>query len=161
MTKQQNRPIAMLAADVRPLSETTDYPEPFAARVRGRIKAQLGESFGLRNFGVNLTRLKPGAQSALRHEHMKQDEFIYILEGEPTLITNAGETKLGPGMCAGFKAANGDAHHLVNRSPSDVVYLEIGDRSEGEETFYPDDDIHHSTGADGEALYTRKDGTPF
>jgi uncharacterized cupin superfamily protein len=75
-------------------------------------------------------------------------------------MSNAGETKLRPGMCAGFKAANGDAHHLVNRSRSDVVYLEIGDRNVGEEIFYPDDDIHHTTRAGGEAVLTRKDGTP-
>ena len=79
----------------------------------GRGKRALGELFGLTNFGVNLTRLAPGGQSALRHAHGKQDEFVYILEGEPTLVTNAGETPLKPGMCAGFKAGTGDAHHHV------------------------------------------------
>jgi uncharacterized cupin superfamily protein len=105
--------------------------------------------------------LKPGSESALRHAHLKQDEFVYILEGEPVLITNDGETKLKPGMCAGFKAATGDAHHLVNRGSRDVVYLEIGDRTEGEEVVYPDDDLLLTIGPGGKYRSTRKDGTPF
>ena len=87
-----------------------------------REKRPLGDLFGLTNFGVNLTRLAPGGESALRHAHSRQDEFIYVLEGKPTLITDAGETPLEPGMCAGFKADTGDAHHLVNRTRSDVVH---------------------------------------
>jgi uncharacterized cupin superfamily protein len=89
--------------------------------MKGREKRALGDIFGLSNFGVNLTRLAPGAQSALRHAHTKQDELIYVLQGHPTLVTDAGETVLEPGMCAGFKAGSGDAHHLVNRSAADVV----------------------------------------
>jgi uncharacterized cupin superfamily protein len=154
-------PVAAIAAEIPPRPKKTVYPDVFAARVDGRIKAQLGDFFGLRNFGVNLTRLKPGAESALRHAHMKQDEFVYILEGEPLLITDAGETRLKPGMCAGFPAATGDAHHLVNRGPIDVVYLEIGDRTSGEEVVYPDDDMLLNIGPDGKYRSTRKDGTPF
>src|SRR5258707_13826419 len=120
---------ALVAADVAPRKTRSNYPEKFAARVGGRVKRPLGDAFGLTIFGVNLTTLPPGAMSALRHAHTRQDEFVYILEGTPTLITDAGETMLKPGMCAGFKAASGDAHHLVNRSESDVVYLEIGDRT--------------------------------
>lgn len=157
----QKAPVALTAAEIPPRPKKTIYPEEFAARVDGRIKTQLGDVFGLRNFGVNLTRLKPGAESALRHAHMKQDEFVYVLEGEPVLITNAKEMKLKPGMCAGFRAATGDAHHLVNRGPADVVYLEIGDRTPGEEVVYPDDDLLLTIGPDGKYRPTRKDGTPF
>jgi uncharacterized cupin superfamily protein len=137
------------------------YPEPFASMMAGRDKQPLGEPFGLTNFGVNLTRLRPGGTSALRHAHSRQDEFVYILEGTPTLITNRGETDLAPGMCAGFKAASGDAHHLVNRGTEDVVYLEIGDRSPGDAVEYPDDDIEAVLGADGKWRFRHKDGTPY
>jgi uncharacterized cupin superfamily protein len=92
---------ASVAARVRPSS----YPEPFAGRMRGREKRPLGDVFGLKNFGVNLTRLAPGAQSALKHRHSRQDEFVFILEGEPTLVLDDDETVLRPGMCAGFPAA--------------------------------------------------------
>jgi uncharacterized cupin superfamily protein len=115
----------------------------------------------LTNFGVNLTRLPPGAISALRHAHTRQDELVYILEGEPVLITNAGETKLRPGMVAGFRAGTGDAHHLVNRGKSDVVFIEVGDRSAGDEVAYPDDDLAATLGPDGKYRYRHKDGTPY
>jgi uncharacterized cupin superfamily protein len=127
----------------------------------GREKRPLGDLFGLTHFGVNLTRLAPGAASALRHAHTRQDEFVYILEGEPTLVTDAGETVLRPGMCAGFKAGSGDAHCLVNRSERDVVYLEIGDRSDGDAVTYPDDDLAAVLGPDGKWRFVHKDGTPY
>jgi uncharacterized cupin superfamily protein len=129
--------------------------------MKGRMKYPLGDLFGLKNFGVNLTRLEPGGLSALRHAHTKQDEFIYILEGRPTLITNSGETALEPGMCAGFPCATGDAHHLVNRTSAEVVYLEIGDRLPGDSASYPDDDIAAQLLEDGSYRFTRKDGTPY
>jgi len=159
MSKQP--PIAVLAADVAPRAKPSNYPEPFASRVQGRVKRALGDVFGLRNFGVNLTRLAPGAISALRHAHTVQDELIYVLEGHPTLVTDAGESQLAPGMCAGFRAGTGDAHHLQNRTASDVVYLEVGDRSPGDGASYPDDDIAAVLGADGKWLFTRKDGTAY
>ncbi len=127
----------------------------------GREKHPLGDLFGLANFGVNLTRLAPGAVSASRHAHSHQDEFVYVIEGHPTLVTDAGETQLAPGMCAGFKAGSGDAHHLVNRTKRDVLYLEVGDRTAGDAVIYPDDDIQAALGADGKWRFTRKDGTPF
>jgi len=127
----------------------------------GREKRVLGDIFGLTNFGVNLTRLAPGGQSALRHAHGKQDEFVYILEGEATLVTDSGETLLKAGMCAGFKAATGDAHHLLNSGSRDVVFLEVGDRSAGDSVSYPDDDVMAVYGPDGKWQYTRKDGTPY
>ena len=113
------------------------------------------------NFGVNLTRLAPGGQSALRHAHGRQEEFVYILEGEAVLITDAGETVLKTGMCAGFKAGTGDAHHLVNRTKQDVVFLEVGDRSAGDSVTYPDDDVLAVYSADGKWKYSHKDGTPY
>jgi uncharacterized cupin superfamily protein len=132
-----------------------------AKMVEGRSKHPLGDLFGLKNFGVNLTRLAPGAFSALRHAHAKQDEFVYLLEGEVVLITDAGETVLKAGMCAGFKAGTGDAHHLHNRSKKDVLFLEVGDRSAGDSVSYPDNDVVALFGADGKWKYTRKDGTPY
>jgi uncharacterized cupin superfamily protein len=153
-------PIALAATEV-PARTTSVYPEPFASRVAGREKRALGDAFGLTNFGVNLTRLAPGAMSALRHAHSRQDELVYVLQGRPTLITDAGETLLAPGMCAGFKAGGGDAHHLVNRSEADVVYLEIGDRSAGDMVEYADDDLRGVLDADGRRRFTRKDGTPY
>ena len=160
MSKTHRAP-AVRAADAAPRTRPTNYPEPFASGMRGREKRPLGDPFGLTNFGVNLTRLAPGAISALRHAHSKQDEFIYVLEGEPTLITDVGATPLSPGMCAGFKAGNGDGHHLVNRTSHDVVYLEIGDRTPGDEGIYPDDDLKAVLGADGGWHFCHKDGTPY
>ena len=117
--------------------------------------------FGLTNFGVNLTRLAPGAMSALRHAHVLQDEFIYVLSGRPTLITDRGDTELAPGVCAGFKAGTGEAHHLVNRTGEDVVYLEVGDRTAGDAVTYPDDDLKAILGDDGKWSFAHKDGTPY
>jgi len=153
-------PVAVVAADVRPRAKKTNYPEPFASRMAGREKRALGDLFGLANFGVNLTRLAPGGSSALRHVHSKQDEFVYILQGNPILVTNAGETALAPGLCAGFKAGNGDAHQLVNRGSEDVVFLEIGDRGAGDSATYPDDDIQAVAVAGG-WQFSHKDGTPY
>lgn len=154
-------PVSAAAAEAPPRAKATGYPPEMAVKVAGRLKRPLGDVFGLSNFGVNLTRLAPGAYSALRHAHAKQDEFVYILEGEPTLVTDAGETPLKPGMCAGFKAGTGDAHHLVNRTIKDVVILEVGDRSAGDSVSYPDDDVVAVFGSDGKWKYSRKDGTPY
>jgi uncharacterized cupin superfamily protein len=123
----------------------------------GRQKHPLGDLFGLKNFGVNLTKLRPGGESALLHRHSQQDEFIYILEGEPTLVTDVQEAQLRPGMCAGFPA-QGVAHQLVNRTQTDVVYLEIGDRSVGDEGAYPHDDLKAVMDAKGQWTFTHKDG---
>src|SRR4051794_15788191 len=138
---KSDRPIAVVALEAAPRTKPSNYPEPFASRMAGRLKRPLGDLFGLTNFGVNLTPLAPGAVSALRHSHSRQDEFIYVVEGRPTLRTNAGRTVLEAGMCAGFKAGTGDAHHLINETQDDVVYLEIGDRTPGDAGSYPDDDI--------------------
>jgi len=158
---EAQKPAAIEAAAVPPTRASRGYPEPFAARVAGRERRALGDAFGLTNFGVNLTRLPPGGMSALRHTHMRGDEFLYILQGEPVLVTNAGETPLRPGMCAGFKAGSGDAHHLINRSDRDVLYLEIGDRNPGDTVIYPDDDIGRALTPNGERAFVRRDGTPY
>ena len=114
----------------------------------------------LANFGVNLTRLAPDAVSALRHAHTKQDEFVYILQGRPTLHTDNGRIQLAPGMCAGFKAGTGNGHHLINETTEEVVYLEVGDRTPGDEGSYPDDDLKASV-VEGKWSFVHKDGTPY
>ena len=155
------KPIAIRAAEAAPKAKQTNYPEPFASRMSARLKRPLGDVFGLTNFGVNLTRLAPGGSSALRHTHTRQDEFIYVLSGHPVLKTDAGEVPLSPGMCAGFKAGNGDAHQLLNPTSEEVIFLEVGDRSAGDEVVYPDDDIQAAFGADGAFTFRRKDGTAY
>src|SRR6185312_10655229 len=116
-------PPAVRAADAPPRARASGYPAHFLARIAGREKRPLGDLFGLSIFGVNFTRLSPGAWSALHHRHTRSDEFIYVLEGKPTLVTDGAETELAPGMCAGF-SAGGAAHHLENRTAADVVILE-------------------------------------
>jgi len=157
----QGRPQAGVAADAKPRERASNYPEPFGSRMQGRVKRPLGDLFGLTNFGVNLTSLAPGAVSSLRHAHSHQDELVYILEGEPTLITDDGETVLRPGMAAGFKAGSGNAHHLVNRTDREVVFIEIGDRTPRDTGTYPDDDIRAALGADGRWHFVHKNGRPY
>lgn len=153
-------PVAVTAAEVPARSKPTVYPEPFASRMAGREKRQLGDLFGLTNFGVNLTRLAPNSVSALRHAHTRQDEFVYILQGRPTLHTDEGRTQLCPGMCAGFKAGTGNGHRLINETPEEVVYLEVGDRTPGDEGSYPDDDLKALL-VEGKWKFVHKDGEPY
>ena len=150
----------ILALDIPARTAPSLYPEPFASRVAGREKRQLGDFFGLTNYGINLTRLKPKAISALRHAHSKQDEFMYILQGRPTLQTDDGRFQLSPGMCIGFPAGKGNANNLINETLEDVLYLEIGDRTPGDEVIYPDDDIQASE-VHGKWAFTHKDGSPY
>lgn len=157
---KSNYPVAVAAEEAPLRTKATSYPEPFASRMAGRQKRPLGDLFGLANFGVNLTRLAPGAVSALRHAHSKQDEFVYILQGRPTLHTDEGRTRLAPGMCAGFKAGTGNGHHLVNETGEDVVYLEVGDRTPGDEGSYPDDDLK-ALMVGGKWTFAHKDGSPY
>lgn len=157
MTDKQ--PVA-ISASAATAKTTSNYPPEFAKRVQGREKRVLGDLFGLKNFGVNHTTLPPGTSSALRHYHQTQDEFIYILSGQPTLITDEGETLLAPGMCAGFRAGNANGHQLVNRSNEPVIYLEIGDRSAGDAVTYPDDDLRADY-VGGKWEFLRKDGREF
>lgn len=143
-----------------PKRTTTVYPEPFKALIAGRVKQAVGNAAGLKNFGINLVSLEPGSRSALRHWHSLQDEFIYILEGEVALITDAGPQLLTPGMMAGFPAGEANGHHLVNQSNSRVVYLEIGDRTPEDQAHYPDDDLFAKAAPEG-WIVTHKDGTAY
>lgn len=153
-------PVAVTALHVPPRTKPSLYPEPFACMMLGRTKHQLGDVFGLKNFGVNLTRLALGAASALRHAHSKQDEFIYVLEGYPTLHTDEGRQPLAPGMCAGFAAGTGNAHRLTNETDATAVYLEIGDRTAADQVSYPDDDLKAEM-IDGKWRFSHRDGVPY
>ena len=162
MSVPASKPIEpLVAAEAPPRTQQTIYPEPYAAYTAGRLKRPLGDPFGLTNFGVNHTRLAPGAMSALRHAHSRQDELVYVLEGRPTLITDDGARELGAGMCVGFPAGQGNAHHVVNRSDRDVVLLEVGDRTPGDAATYPDDDLELVRGPDGRLMPIHKDGRPY
>jgi uncharacterized cupin superfamily protein len=159
----QDRPPASPVLDPMTVASrtTSGYPtEALQAPLAGRAKRALGEALGLRNFGVNLVSLAPGAHSSARHWHERQDEFVYVLEGEVTLATDAGERVIGPGMCAGFPAGRPDGHHLINRTDSVAVYLEVGDRSPGERVHYPDADLVGRT-PNAATRFFRKDGTPY
>ncbi|MEN9229651.1 MAG: cupin domain-containing protein [Thermostichus sp. DG02_5_bins_236] len=117
------------------------YPEPFRSRMGDRLKKRLGEACSLTQFGVNLVTLGPGGQSALRHWHTLEDEFVYILKGEVTLVTDRGQQILKAGMFAGYPGGQQDAHHFINHSEQPAQYLEIGSRIPGDVAFYPDDDL--------------------
>jgi uncharacterized cupin superfamily protein len=143
-----------------PIGTKTVYPAEFRHVVNGREKQALGNAAGLTQFGVNLTRLKPGAASALRHWHTAEDELIYLLEGELMLVENEGETVLRPGDAAGFKAGIANGHHLVNRSAHDAVFLEVGTRAARDHVEYPDADLVYDKGENGIRL-THKSGEPY
>ena len=143
-----------------PTDARTGYPAPFDRVVVGRERKRLGNAAGLDQFGVNLTTLKPGAASALRCWHQQEDELVYVLEGELVLIDDAGETVLKPGDAAGFKASDGNGHHLVNRTDRDARYLEIGTRSKHERVEYPDADLLVIRDDEG-ARYTHKNGKAY
>ena len=136
------------------------YPEPFKSRMGERVKRRLGQACGLTKLGVNLVTLGPGGQSALRHWHTLEDEFVYVLEGEVVLVTNGGEQTLSAGMCADYPAGNADAHHFINRSPRPPKYLEMGQRPEGDVAFYPDDDLMLMPTPDGD-ISVHKDGRRY
>ncbi len=139
----------------------SSYPEPFGAAAERRTKRALGDALGLGNFGVNLTRLEPGAWSSQRHWHSHEDEFMLVLEGELTLVTDEGEQVLGPGMAAGFPAGVENGHHLINRADTAAVYLEVGDRRPGEDAVvYPDIDLLLPPGTGG-AVFTNRKGEPY
>lgn len=140
---------------------SSGYPEPFRSRVLPREKRALGEALGLTAFGVNLTTLAPGKESSMRHHHTREEEFVYVLEGELVLRTDAGEQVLRAGMCAGFPPGTGDAHQLVNRSGAPARYLEVGSRDPADEAAYPDVDLTYRKGPDGRAVYAHKDGAPY
>jgi uncharacterized cupin superfamily protein len=160
MPDRPTLPAPLLAADAPTRTRPSNYPEPFASRMQGRSKQPLGDLFGLQNFGVNRTTLAPGAVSALAHAHTRQDEFIYVLEGHPTLVLDGTPHALAPGMCAGFRAGTGIAHQLRNDTTAPVVVLEIGDRTAGDQGTYPFDDLQATQAPQG-WVFTHKDGTPY
>jgi uncharacterized cupin superfamily protein len=135
------------------------YPPPFNEPCQQRLRKRLGDAADLTQFGVNFTRLPPGAWSSQRHWHTVEDEFIYVLEGEVILVTDAGEETLRAGDCAGFKSGVADGHHVQNRSHEDAVFLEIGSRRTAEdEAYYPDIDLH---AVKDRAGYAHRDGRPY
>lgn len=154
-----NRTSPLLAMDVPARARASNYPPVFAARVNGRVKRALSDVFGLAGFGVNLTTLAPGAQSALLHRHSVQEEFLFVLEGFPTLRTDLGEYALAPGMCIGFRP-DGPAHHLLNRTATVVHYLEMGGRHDNDRGDYPEDDLVAER-IDGEWHFRRRNGTAW
>ena len=138
----------------------SSYPAPFDRPCATRDRRALGDALGLSHFGVNLLTLPPGAWSAQRHWHENEDEFVYVLEGEVVLITDAGEQRLTPGMAAGFPAGRGDGHHLVNRSEWSASVLEVGTRAARDRVVYPDIDLVFEA-SDGTERFLRKDGRPY
>ena len=134
----------------------SSYPEPFRSQVGARRKRALGDALGLTNYGVNLVELPPGALSSMRHWHSRQEEFVYVLEGELVLITDAGEQVLGAGMAAGYPAGSGDGHQMINRSDAPARYLEVGDRTPGDAVTYTDIDLALADNDTDD--FTHKDG---
>jgi len=160
MSDQSAPPVKIVASDVPPRIGSAAYPESLRAVAAGRAKASLGDVFGLSQFGVHLTELAPGASTAHRHWHESEDEFVFVLEGTATLVTEAGEVELKAGECAGFPAGRPDGHALGNRTDRPVRLLEIGSRHADETAHYPDVDLHAEK-RDGVLRFFKKDGTPY
>ena len=156
------KPLSLPAFDPAsaPESRGSTYPSPFKERVAGRTKHRLGEKVGLTQFGVNLVMLPPGVESSMRHWHTREDELVFVLEGELVLVTDKGEQVLSAGMACGFKAGATDGHQLVNRSTRPARYLEIGTRDKQDECDYPDVDLLVRL-IDGEQKYVHKNGKPY
>ncbi|MBE9061848.1 cupin domain-containing protein [cf. Phormidesmis sp. LEGE 11477] len=144
-----------------PIEIGTNYPASFRSAVKGRSRQRVGNAAGLTNFGVNLTTLAPGGQSALRHWHSVQDEFVYVTQGELVLVTDAGEQVLKAGEMAGFAAGVNNGHHLINRSSGPATYLEIGDRTAPDQVDYPDQDLQCVPSDKGDRVFIHKDGRPY
>jgi uncharacterized cupin superfamily protein len=146
-----------------PVRNSSGYPEPYRSRCLPREKRALGDPFGLTKVGINLTTLAPGRESSMRHWHTREDEFIYVVEGEVVLRNDSGEHVLRAGMCAGFSAGSRDGHQLINKSSAPVRYLEVSNRDPEDSAEYsdPDVDLAYHKGADGKNVFTRRDGTPY
>jgi uncharacterized cupin superfamily protein len=156
----ENRHAPALDPKEMPGRRGSGYPEPFRRAVEGRVKRALGDAFGLSQFGVNLVEMPPGSWSSQRHWHSHEDEFVYVVSGELTLVTDAGEQLMGPGMVAGFPAGRTDGHHLINRSGKPAVYLEIGTRVAEDEVVYSDIDMELRQRPEGQ-LFVHRSGEPY
>jgi uncharacterized cupin superfamily protein len=154
------RPPALDPGNVSPRSRS-GYPEPFRSRVLPREKRALGDALGLTKIGVNLTTLPPGKESSMRHFHTREDELVFVVEGEVVLRSDEGEQVLTAGMCAGFPAGSRNGHQLVNRSDRPARYLEISNRDPEDSAEYPDLDLAYHKAPDGGVAFTHKDGTPY
>lgn len=150
----------IVAAEAAPRTQPSNYPEPFASRMAGREKRPLGAPFGLSQFGVNLTTLRPGAVPALHHRHSGQDEWVYVIDGEVTLHVGDDHYLMRSGMCAGFRAG-GAAHHLRNHSAEDATIIEVGSRAPGDVVSYPADDLVAVMDATGRWGFEHKNGEPY
>jgi len=145
--------------DISPRTNS-GYPEPFDGPVNGREKRALGNHAGLKNFGVNIVHIKPGGMSSHRHYHSHQDEFIYVLSGQLTLVTDIGKQIINARQCVGFPAGDNDGHHIINESHETASYIEIGDRTVGDQADYPDIDLR-AISENGRYQFYHKDGTPY
>jgi len=141
-----------------PVQTGTGYPDPFAEAVNGRSKQALGDAGGLTQFGINLVELKPGAASSQRHWHSHEDEFVMVVSGELTLVTDEGETLMRAGDCAAFPAGRPNGHHLINRGWGNALFLCVGSRIAEDRALYPDIDLVHESKTDS---YSHRDGTPY
>lgn len=151
---------ALDPSEVPPRS-TSGYPEPFRSRVLPREKRALGDALRLTKIGVNLTTLPPGKESSMRHFHTREDELVFVLEGEVVLRTDEGEQLLKAGTCAGFPAGTRNGHQLVNRGDRPARYLEISNRDPDDGAEYPDVDLAYRKGPGGGAVFIHKDGSPY
>lgn len=156
---QDDRPVSIVATEIEART-SCPYPAPYAAPIAGRAKYAVGNVFDLTQFGVNIVTMEPGTMSAQRHWHEREDEFVYVLEGEIALVTDAGETLLTPGMAAGFKAGDANGHCLVNKTDKVVSYLEVGTRDSEDAVEYPDIDMKAEKRG-GKWRFLRKNGMPF
>ncbi len=143
-----------------PVKTGSIYPEPYASMMQGRSSLRLGDAGGLTQFGANLVMLEPGALSSLRHWHLNEDEFVWVVEGECTLVQDAGETVMSPGDCAAFPAGSSDGHHFINRSDRPARFLVVGSKAKHEVATYSDVDLMVEMEG-GKARFTHKDGTEF
>ena len=141
-----------------PLNKSTIYPAHLKAPFAGRAKRRVGDAVGMKNFGFNITTLEPGAWSSHQHWHTRQDEMIYLLEGELTLVTDRGREIIKPGTAVGFPANTGEGHNLINNGTTTAVYIEVGDRLPGDEALYSDVDLAARQNPPSYS-FTKKDGS--
>lgn len=140
-----------------PISAGSRYPQPFDGPCRNKLRRRLALAAGLKQIGINLLELSPGAWSSQRHWHTHAEEFVYVLDGEVVLVTEGCEEILEAGDCAAFLPGDADGHHLQNRSGALARVLEIGSAEiRDDETTYPDVDLRASASG-----YAHKDGSPY